>query len=70
MRHRTGSIRIEEIVLDPEFWKALAEAEHWEEKWKVSAAVSMFEAVWIYEMHRMLDMLAAGKSISDYFQTL
>lgn len=49
------------IWLDPLFWKALAKAMGWKYDPKEYAS---------YQMHRMIDSLAEGKSIEDFFATL
>lgn len=70
-----------EILLDPEAWKAVGKMEGWDSQWEVSTGllneygdVPMSEGKiidrWEYEMHRMIDALADGKSVEQYLETL
>lgn len=51
------------IVLQPAFWQAVGKVEGWE---------SQHQGYWEPKipMHRMIDALAEGKSISEFLETL
>ncbi len=67
-----------QILLDPKVWQAVGKVEGWD----FSAIITMpnsnpDEPVYkkkikphIYEMHRMIDALAEGKSLEDFIKTL
>lgn len=60
-----------EMFLDPEAWKAVGKVEGWETSgWKRTAMAELFEFAWLYNMHRMLDVLAEGRSVKQYLETL
>lgn len=62
------------VFLDPEAWKAVGKVEGWgEEPYNHSSNSKVFGTYrprWEYEMHRMIDALADGKTIAEYLATL
>lgn len=79
-----SDLTIEEIVLQPDFWRALGKTEGW----KTSEAYQKQSYIrvhpdgtftrddkpvlnqWEIAMHRLIDTLAAGGSIEDFFSSL
>lgn len=67
-------IRTEPILLDPSFWQAVGKVE----RWKCDRNCPIEEGSycdahkprWQYNMHRMIDALAEGKSLEEYIATL
>jgi len=63
LHSESREILMYEILLDPEAWKAVGKVEGWPE------ALERQEA-WKTYMHRMIDALAEGGTISSYLETL
>jgi len=73
------------MLLDPAFWRALGKVEGWEtedaKRYLKSGGLSLVEVrnqtrefikapQWRWNMHRMIDALAKGKTIEQFFETL
>lgn len=61
-----------EILLDPEAWKAVGKVEGWPDTSEIAQGlpVPMTTIGWLWNMHRMIDALAEGKSVEEYLETL
>ena len=68
-------VTIQKALLDPLFWQALGKAMGWGKycdclpighEHKLHCEMSE----WFQEWHRLIDALAGGKSIEEYFDTL
>ncbi len=66
----------ERALLDPEAWKAVGKVEGWKPFSDMEDAIMFQRGVvlpldrWLWNMHRMLDALAEGKTIEQYLETL
>lgn len=69
------------VFLDPLAWKAVGKVEGWAEEteYEISCedlerTFQVFERAvqktWLYNMHRMIDALAEGKTIEQFLETL
>lgn len=79
-----GSITFAEILLDPDFWRAVGKTrglndtvcKHCGVCWRKKEKCTVYDKVggvtkWhIYQMHRMIDALISGKSIDQFIETL
>lgn len=64
-------VSVRHILLRPETWKAVGKVEGWATMCIPYTSYSDTSTpVWQYQMHRMIDALAEGKSIEEYLQTL
>jgi len=71
-------VAVEETFLDPEFWQALGRALGWENNVITVRAVENGRPTivtraghhWHYHWHRLLDVLAEGKTAEDFFESL
>lgn len=69
---------LNDILLDPKAWQAVGKVEKWHfgksEDGADSVSVRVFAGVvypiWKWNMHRMIDALAEGKSIEEFLATL
>lgn len=61
-----------EMVLDVAAWKAVGEIEEWKNEF-FETKEAVFKGRypgWFVRMHRMIDALANGKTITDFLETL
>lgn len=66
-----GSIPLSAILLDPAFWQALGRARGWLFEAHGTSTVRQYGTdTWKMEWHRLIDDLAAGKSIESFFEQL
>lgn len=66
-------ISLEKTLLDPAFWQALGKARGWYVMKKNGTRFDEHPArwdKWKVEWHRLIDHLAAGGSVEDFFKTL
>lgn len=70
MQHMSEIAVYPSILLDPLFWQALGKQQGWQSEWKDKAITSMIEPRWRYEWHALIDHIAQGKDINDFFATL
>ena len=52
----------EAILLDPHVWQAVAKVEGWYD--------GVYGPEWLHHMHKMIDALAAGKTLEQYVQSV
>lgn len=61
------------VLLSPEAWKAVGKTEGWrslnDEYWCTNGWDHVADE-WLVYMHRMIDVLASGKTIEEYLATL
>lgn len=60
----------QEVLLDPEAWKAVGKVEEWNDLQAMQEAGDWQMTAWRMNMHRMIDALADGKSIEEFLATL
>lgn len=58
------------IFLDPLLWQAVGKTEGWSGWIAVSFDEKSTLDIWEYNMHRLTDALAEGKSIQEFLATL
>ena len=62
-----------EMLLDPEAWQAVGKVEGWwfDDSNPMDARLNvMFGEKWQWQMHKMIDALAEGKTIEEFIETL
>lgn len=57
-------------MLDPRFWQAVGKVRGWDGCSANHGEYWEGKPHWLYEMHRMIDALAEGKSIEEFLQAL
>ena len=65
----TKTISIQEILLYPQFWQCLGKAMGWTDN-HISQGFPHYGKQWHFEWHRLINCLAEGKTIEDYFKQL
>ena len=66
-------IHMREVITYPEVWQAVGKVEGWQtigESEKGYHIHPASRAEWEYQMHRMIDALADGKTIEEFIKTL
>ena len=61
------------VLLDPLAWQAVGKVEGWETKYfkcSPNCDNKIRSDDWNYQMHRMIDALAEGKTIEEFIETL
>lgn len=64
---------VEVILLDPLAWQAVGKVEGWQDVqagYRESDGLILYESGWKRRMHRMIDALAEGKTITQFLETL
>lgn len=61
----TIDVTLESILLDPDFWKALGVGLNWKED-----NDSLRNTGWYLAMHDLIDHIADGGDINEYFEEL
>lgn len=64
------SISVNEIFLDPLFWKSLGKAMEWENNVYVEGKGIRDVKEWKQQWHRFIDHLAEGKDAESFFESL
>ncbi len=61
--------KIEEVLMRPDFWQCLGKAMGWTDN-HISQGFPHYGKQWHFEWHRLINRLAEGKTIEDYFKQL
>ena len=64
---------LHKLLLDPIAWQAVGKVEGWQqdtEERRQGIGLIVNKGRWYYEMHRMIDALAEGKTIEQYLEML
>ena len=70
-RYCVEVVSTEQIILDPEAWKAVGKVEGWKEKVEeLHGAFPRVAEEWRWNMHRMIDALVEGKRVEEFLATL
>lgn len=65
IENSTSGMSIEEILIDPEAWKAVGKVEGWKSPHNIA-----IQTEWSKKMHGLVDALIFGKTIEQYLETL
>ena len=63
----------ERALLDPLFWQALGKARGWDKNPSIKCQMcnrGFTHPAWLYHQHSLIDALASGQSVEDFFSKL